>query len=115
MADAPPTLAQIHAALRDHLTAARRDPAAHCLTFCGALTAHHCNEDGAFPRLERELPESAPLLRQLREEHEAIARQVDRLRDDPDPAVALERLAGELEEHFATEERDLVPLLSRLR
>ncbi|GAA3296242.1 MULTISPECIES: hemerythrin domain-containing protein [Dactylosporangium] len=113
MADAP-TLAQIHAALRADLAAARRDPAAHCLAFCGALKAHHCNEDGAFPRIEREFPQAAPLIQRLREEHGAIARQIEQLAETPDAAL-LERLAGELEAHFATEERELVPLLSRLR
>src|SRR4051794_36622854 len=105
----PPTLAQIHAALRVHLAAARRDPAAHCLAFCGALTAHHCNEDAAFPRIERQFPDAAPLLRRLRAEHDDIARQIAALAEEPNPVVP-QRLASELEEHFATEERELVPL-----
>ncbi|WP_433049571.1 hemerythrin domain-containing protein [Dactylosporangium sp. CS-033363] len=104
-------LATIHDALRRDLAAARRDPRVHCLAFCSALGAHHRNEDAVFPRVEAAFPEAAPLLRRLRAEHERIARQIE---EQPD-ADTLELMAAELEEHFALEERELVPLISRLR
>ncbi|HTJ34756.1 MAG TPA: hemerythrin domain-containing protein [Dactylosporangium sp.] len=107
-------LARIHAALRADLDAARRDPLLHCLAFCSALRAHHRNEDGVFPRLEAQFPASAPVLARLRAEHAEIARRIAELEEEPDPAV-LDRLARELDEHFALEERELVPLIRRLR
>jgi iron-sulfur cluster repair protein YtfE (RIC family) len=106
-------LTQIHAALRRDLAAARSDPRVHCLAFCGALSAHHRTEDGVFPRIEREFPQAGPLLRRLRAEHDRIAAEIDRI--GAGAAELTDRLAAELEEHFALEERELVPLLSRVR
>jgi iron-sulfur cluster repair protein YtfE (RIC family) len=109
-------LAQIHAALRRDLAAARRDPRVHCLAFCGALSAHHRTEDGVFPRIEREFPQAGPLLRRLRAEHDRIAEEIARIGEAGEGGAEIpERLAAELEEHFALEERELVPLLSRVR
>jgi hypothetical protein len=99
-------LARIHAGLRADLAAARRDPLVHCLAFCAALETHHRTEDGVFPRIEAHFPELKPVIARLRAEHADLARRIAELEAEPDPA-ALERLAGELEEHFALEEREL--------
>jgi deazaflavin-dependent oxidoreductase (nitroreductase family) len=107
-------LVRIHAALRRDLAAVRRDPLVHCLAFCSALRTHHGNEDRAFPRIERQFPQAGPVLDRLREEHADLARRIAELEREPDPAV-LDRLAREIDEHFAYEERELVPLLNRLR
>ncbi|NYI08251.1 nitroreductase/quinone reductase family protein [Allostreptomyces psammosilenae] len=108
----------------------------HCLTFCDALRVHHTGEDvGAFPELERRHPELGPALARLREEHAVLARLLAELQalldDDPssgdgsrgdgparradrDPdrlRADLERLASELDAHFAYEEEHLLPAL----
>ncbi|MER7277394.1 hemerythrin domain-containing protein [Dactylosporangium sp. NPDC000244] len=103
-------LAAIHDMLRRDLAAARRDPRAHCLAFCAALSGHHGNEDAVFPRIERAFPQAAPLIARLRDDHRRIASQIAA---EPDTDT-LERMAAELEEHFAVEEAELVPLISRL-
>ncbi|WP_432829463.1 nitroreductase/quinone reductase family protein [Dactylosporangium sp. CA-092794] len=115
-------LVRIHAMLRQDLAAVRADPRLHCLAFCASLRAHHRNEDGAFPRLERQFPHIGPVLERLRAEHADIARRIAALEqrsgavlEQTSGAALLDRLAAELEEHFATEERELVPLLNRLR
>lgn len=96
----------------------------HCLTFCGALEMHHTGEDmGAFPMLAQRFPALAPALTKLGEEHTVVAglqqeiqglvdgyvpgeSDPTRLRDD------LERLASELEAHFAYEEKTVFDALN---
>ncbi|MFE1551743.1 nitroreductase/quinone reductase family protein [Streptomyces sp. NPDC058718] len=96
--------------------------ARHCLTFCGALHAHHHNEDGAFDLLEHEFPELSDSLDRMREEHEVVARTVEELEEllasGAEPVTLraeVERLATRLEEYFAYEEEQLVPALTRTR
>ncbi|GAA4221163.1 hypothetical protein GCM10023075_09050 [Streptosporangium album] len=103
--------------------------ARHCLTFCGALHAHHTNEGGAFTVFEKQFPDLTPALDRLRREHHLVARALTDLQTlladltsatgtaDADRLRAeLERLASELEEHFAYEEQQLLPVLgARLR
>ncbi|MCX5231714.1 nitroreductase/quinone reductase family protein [Streptomyces sp. NBC_00233] len=96
--------------------------ARHCLTFCGALHAHHHNEDSAFDLLEREFPELSDSLDRMREEHKVVARTVEELEalltSGAAPAtlrVEVDRLATRLEEHFTYEEAQLVPALTRSR
>ncbi|BCB80742.1 hypothetical protein GCM10022251_01160 [Phytohabitans flavus] len=107
-------LVQIHDVLRRDLAALRAGdlPAAdlrvHCLAFCGAITAHHTREDGAFSDFERQMPELGPLLARLRMGHAMIARRLEAGIDD------LDELAAELEAHFAYEEEHLVPALNKL-
>ncbi|MFD5366763.1 nitroreductase/quinone reductase family protein [Streptomyces sp. NPDC127103] len=109
-------------------TVVRRTPtlggqlARHCLTFCGALHAHHHNEDSAFDLLEREFPELSDSLDRMREEHKVVARTVEELEalltSGAAPATLraeVDRLATRLEEHFAYEEAQLVPALTRSR
>nr|WP_311132249.1 hemerythrin domain-containing protein [Nonomuraea gerenzanensis] len=87
---------------------------AHCAAFCEALTFHHTGEDRvAFPHLERLFPELKEPLDRLRKEHAVIARLVEEVRAAPD-AATLERIAAELEAHFAYEEEQLVPVLDSL-
>ncbi|WP_024757132.1 nitroreductase/quinone reductase family protein [Streptomyces exfoliatus] len=99
-----------------------RQLARHCLTFCSALHAHHHNEDGAFDLLEHEFPELSDSLARMREEHKVVARTVEELEEllasGAEPATLraeVERLATRLEEHFAYEEEQLVPALTRTR
>ena len=99
-------LVRIHAGLREDLAAVRRDPLLHCLAFCASLRVHHQSEDGVFPRIEAQFPQLAPVIERLRAEHADLARRIAELEEQPDPAV-LDRLARELEEHFALEEREL--------
>jgi deazaflavin-dependent oxidoreductase (nitroreductase family) len=118
-------LVRIHDDLRRQLAAVRAGARGgavelreHCLAFCGALYAHHSNEDGAFSRIEERLPELAPVLDRLRREHVVVAGQIRRLRElldaDGDVSADLDRLADELETHFAYEEDLLVPALNKL-
>ncbi|MET9953046.1 nitroreductase/quinone reductase family protein [Streptomyces sp. NPDC006339] len=128
-------LVAIHDWLRGELTALRAGIGArtadapgltvrlrrHCLTFCSALAVHHGGEDaGLFPYLAREYPEKAGALDRLAAEHATVARALDELQtllarlDEADPAALrgeFDRLAKELEEHFAYEEEQVLPLL----
>ncbi|MFG3040856.1 nitroreductase/quinone reductase family protein [Streptomyces sp. NPDC048330] len=110
------------AALRDGLEttapALGRGLARHCLTLCGALHAHHHNEDSVFDLLERRFPELSGPLDRMRREHRAVARAVDELEallaSGATPATLrpeVDRLSARLEEHFAYEESRLLPLL----
>jgi hemerythrin-like domain-containing protein len=105
-----------------------RDLLAHCLTFCSALTEHHTGEDsGAFPVLAADVPELAPVLAKLTQDHHVVTtilhnleNLVDRCTATPDPAEArrlraeLEGLAAVLETHFTYEEKQLVTALNSL-
>ncbi|MFB7608261.1 nitroreductase/quinone reductase family protein [Streptomyces gardneri] len=137
-------LVKVHAELRAELTALReglgsaateaegpavrdtstlgRQLARHCLTFCGALHAHHHNEDSVFDLLEREFPELSNALDRMREEHKVVARTVEELEallsSGAAPATLraeMDRLATRLEEHFTYEEVQLLPALTRTR
>ncbi|MFF5974498.1 nitroreductase/quinone reductase family protein [Streptomyces sp. NPDC012769] len=93
----------------------------HCLTFCSALAVHHGGEDaGLFPYLAREYPEKAGAFDRLAAEHATVARVLDELQallarlDEADPAELREEfdgLAKQLDEHFAYEEEQVLPLL----
>ncbi|GAA3102384.1 hypothetical protein GCM10010464_77360 [Pseudonocardia yunnanensis] len=96
----------------------------YCLSFCGALHAHHAREDSVFPRLAADFPELKPALDLLAREHEAVAalnvqitETLDLLTTAPSREVAvhlrddLHRLAGDLDEHYAYEEAHLGPAL----
>ncbi|MEU9789319.1 nitroreductase/quinone reductase family protein [Streptomyces sparsogenes] len=98
----------------------------HCLTFCYALRAHHLQEEGTFTAFEKQFPHLAPAIRRLRQEHAVVERALaefealvggaaDGLPGDPADAeklrAELDRLVTGLEEHFAYEERHLLPAL----
>ncbi|MET7332880.1 nitroreductase/quinone reductase family protein [Nonomuraea sp. NPDC005650] len=112
-------LVRIHDHLRGELAKVRRgapadDLRAYCLAFCDAMTFHHNGEDRvAFPHLEKLFPELKEPLDRLRAEHAVIAGLVAELREATEPAT-LERIAGEMEAHFAYEEEQLVPVLNSL-
>ena len=98
----------------------------HCLEFCAALKQHHTGEDmGAFPMLADRYPGLAPVLIKLGEEHKVVARLQEELRllvdhyepgrTDPTALKAdLERLAGQLEEHFRYEEQTVITALNAI-
>ncbi|MEO3871946.1 nitroreductase/quinone reductase family protein [Nonomuraea sp. B12E4] len=113
-------LVRIHAHLRGELARLRAGEASagdlrtHCLAFCDAVGFHHAGEGRvAFPHLERLFPELKQSLDRLRDEHAVIAGLVAELREDAGPET-LDRIAGELEAHFAYEEERLVPVLNSL-
>ncbi|WP_433438863.1 nitroreductase/quinone reductase family protein [Nonomuraea sp. CA-141351] len=114
-------LARIHDYLRGELAKVREgapartlDLRARCLAFCDAMTFHHNGEDRvAFPHLEKLFPELKEPLDRLRAEHTVIAGLVEELRETAEPET-LDRVANELEAHFAYEEEQLVPVLNSL-
>ncbi|WP_063824954.1 hemerythrin domain-containing protein [Nocardia pseudovaccinii] len=97
---------------------------AHCTAFCAALTRHHTGEDTAgFPALAGQFPELAPVLAELRTDHQLVAdilRRLTELLDSigPDNADTVRReldgLAAILESHFHWEERRLVQAFDEL-
>ncbi|MEU8246885.1 nitroreductase/quinone reductase family protein [Nonomuraea sp. NPDC048916] len=125
-------LRELHDGFRQELAALRAsagappDPARrlreHCLSFCEALARHHGGEEYVvFPHLRERFPELEEVLDRLRSEHVVV----DRLRGElqavvdgggrpEDVRAEIERLAAELEAHFAHEEERLVPLLNSL-
>ncbi|MFB9627949.1 nitroreductase/quinone reductase family protein [Nonomuraea helvata] len=112
-------LVRIHDYLRGELAKVREgapaaDLRAHCLAFCDAMAFHHNGEDRvAFPHLDKLFPELKEPLDRLRAEHAVIAELVGKLRDAVEPET-LDRIANELEAHFAYEEERLVPVLNSL-
>jgi hemerythrin-like domain-containing protein len=94
----------------------------HCLSFCTALKRHHTGEDmGVFPMLAKQFPALAPALAKLGEDHQVVAQlqeEIQRLvTEEGDPVKLreeLERLTGELEAHFAYEERTVVTALNAI-
>ena len=130
-------LVRIHDGLRAQLrslqlAAAGREPldprrplATHCLAFCAALTRHHTGEDaGAFPALATAVPELAPVLAKMAEDHGLISGIVGRIealagelaRDGSSPRLAgeLDGLAAVVESHFSFEERRIRTALDAL-
>lgn len=94
-----------------------------CLRMCDLLSDHHLHEDADFGHLERHFPNLVPAIRRLREEHVAVAGLLDELRELLRRFSAGEvgaevirdefvRLGSGLEEHFAYEEEQLVPVLN---
>ncbi|MFC7533081.1 nitroreductase/quinone reductase family protein [Actinoplanes sp. GCM10030250] len=92
----------------------------NCLSLCAGLHGHHVREDeGMFPGLEYHRPDLAPVVRELRTEHEKIAALIGRMlevlgdADLPRETLSAEvdRLATELESHLDREETALIPVL----
>lgn len=114
-------LVRVHADLREQLTRIRagsldRSLAVHCLAFCDYLHEHHTREDAAFTEFESSL---GPVVARLRAEHEGVSATLGEIRrllasdealDQVKPE--LDRLAGRLEDHFAYEEEQLLPVLN---
>ncbi|MCT2591780.1 nitroreductase/quinone reductase family protein [Streptomyces sp. N2-109] len=95
-----------------------------CLTYCYGLQLHHIREDGAFSAFERQWPWLGPAIERLRAEHrvveEALAgfeELLEQARNGETDAAAvhdeLEKVTGGLEDHFAYEERVLLPALDQ--
>ncbi|MEW2353835.1 nitroreductase/quinone reductase family protein [Spirillospora sp. NPDC029432] len=125
-------LKAVHAAFRRELELVRKEIAdsgpglgaqlrINCLTLCQGLEHHHAMEDGGmFPHFERAVPELAPAMARLREEHRTVKRLLDELSallaaERPDREVLLaevERLTAALEAHLDYEEEQLIPLLN---
>ncbi len=124
-------LVKVHDELRAELAALRSGPlgagqrlpdglARHCLAFCGALHTHHTSEDGVFDLFQEQFPELTEDLDRMRAEHRRVARALTELEalltSGPAPEVLraeLDRIAADLEEHFAYEEARLLPVLTR--
>ncbi|MEU0505437.1 hemerythrin domain-containing protein [Nocardia sp. NPDC005998] len=131
-------LVAIHHWLRTELTRIRADVSAyaagsdlrptqlraHCTAFCAALTRHHtCEDTAGFPALAGQFPELAPILAELRADHQLVAdilRRLTELLDSigPDNSATVRReldgLAAILESHFQWEERRLVQAFDEL-
>ncbi|MCX4388635.1 hemerythrin domain-containing protein [Micromonospora peucetia] len=125
-------LIEVHLWLREELTRLRdgvddpdvrpRELRAHCLAFCAALTRHHTGEDaGAFRVLADQVPELAPVLRELAADHHLVAETLRRVEQlvggtaPPDEVrTELDTLAALLETHFVYEEKKLVGALNAL-
>jgi len=109
---------QVDAGLAPEL--APPDLRTHCLSFCTALERHHTGEDmGVFPMLAKQFPALAPALAKLGDDHQVVARlqeEIQRLVTEEADLVKLreelDRLTGELEAHFAYEERTVVNALN---
>lgn len=104
-----------------------RDLRTHCLAFCSALGRHHTGEDAsAFPVLAERVPELAPALEKLREDHTMVDVLLDQLREladslGPDDAARVRWVQGEVdglsaivESHFRFEEREIISALNAL-
>ncbi|MFX0577992.1 hemerythrin domain-containing protein [Nocardia nepalensis] len=131
-------LVRVHHWLRTELTRIRADVTAyaagsdlrptrlrtHCTAFCAALTRHHTSEDVAgFPALAEQFPELAPVLIELRKDHDLVGdilRRLTELVDSIGPNNAdtvrreLDGLAAILESHFRWEERRLIEAFDAL-
>lgn len=129
-------LVQLHDRLRQEIAAIRTSLDAgispelhtHCLTFCAAVTTHHTSEDdGAFPVLAREHPELAPVLDELRRDHQDVAnlmRSLENVLAEVGPGAdaatvtrvqqQVDGLAAVLESHLSFEERKIVAALDDL-
>lgn len=92
----------------------------NCLTLCQGLRNHHGGEDAAmFPGLARYRPDLAPVLSDLRREHDRIADLLAELQrvlsgGSVEPAAVLaevDRLVDALERHLVHEEEQLIPVL----
>lgn len=92
----------------------------NCLTLCRGLHGHHTKEDAAmFVGVGNQRPDLAPVLDQLRAEHEVIAvllahlQQVlgDAVLDKSTLRAEVDRLTTELEHHLDYEEEELIPFL----
>jgi hypothetical protein len=140
-------LVQVHRGLRERLASLRRDLAdgtghpagrtghpagtipddllGHCLGFCAAIHAHHTGEDARLlPQLRAAMPELAPVIGNLIEDHAlvgGILRQIHELLTPGHAAAGPGRLTRELdgltailESHFGYEERRLSQALDAL-
>ncbi len=149
-------LVQVHRGLRERLASLRRDLAdgtghpadstshpaggtaipddllGHCLGFCAAIHAHHTGEDERLlPQLRAAMPELAPVIDNLMEDHALVSGILRRIREllapghellAPEPASAepgmlvreLDGLTAILESHFGYEERRLSQALDAL-
>jgi len=98
---------------------------AYCQQYCRFLTGHHGLEDSSiFPHLRRSEPALGKVLDRLQQEHVVIHDVLEQLDDALVGLVSgasgttelqrvVDRLAGELLEHLAYEEQELVGPLDR--
>lgn len=90
-----------------------------CHGFCGALTGHHEDEDRElFPELVAEHPELRETVELLTQDHALLAQLIARVEaamtaSAPPAGLALHLagIAAIMENHFAYEERKLLPVL----
>ena len=132
----------VHQELRERLASVRREAAdgagppgprtaigqdllSHCLGFCAAIHAHHTGEDSQLlPALRAAVPELAPVIDNLMEDHALVAGILRQVREllapggtppRPDDLVReLDGLIAILESHFRYEERRIARALDAL-
>jgi hypothetical protein len=133
-------LIHVHQVLRERLTSLRREAAdgtqaasaaigedllGHCLSFCAAIHSHHTGEDSqVLPALRAAVPELAPVIDNLTEDHALVAGILRQVRELLTPGRApsgpralareLDGLIAILESHFSYEERRLAKALDTL-
>src|SRR6201996_1200581 len=100
-------LVQVHQGLRERLAslgaaapAVPDDLLSHCLAFCAAINTHHTGEDQElFPALRAAVPELAPVIGKLEEDHVLVAGLLGELRGllEGRPAADPARLQRELD------------------
>jgi hypothetical protein len=132
-------LTRVHQSLRERLTSLRQEVAgdtgpvaaeaghpedllSHCLSFCDAIHTHHRGEDDQLlPALRAAVPELAPVIDNLIEDHHLVAGILGRIRELLSPGQTpsgpgallreLDGLTAILESHFSYEERRIAKAL----
>jgi len=78
------------------------------------LIAHfRAEEEVLFPRVEKKIPETEPIVEQLRREHETLRAAVEQLSNESRLAKTIFDLGDLLERHIRKEERELFPLIEK--
>ncbi|ONI77077.1 hypothetical protein ALI144C_33820 [Actinosynnema sp. ALI-1.44] len=105
------------ARLRENLGAGDlgRSLITHCLAYCDNLHAHHSKEDGALAQMGDEL---GSVLDRVRREHRVVAEALGEIRRllgadlrADELKTRFDQLVDQLEDHFAYEEAQLLPVL----
>ena len=134
-------LIHVHQTLRERLISLRQEVAegtgrhsadavgedllSHCLSFCTAIHTHHTGEDSQLlPALRAAMPELAPVIDKLIEDHALVTGILRQIRDllaadptSPGPGALVRELDGLtaiLSSHFSYEERRIAKALDSL-
>ena len=134
-------LIHVHQTLRERLISLRQEVAegtgrlpadavgedllSHCLSFCTVIHTHHTGEDSQLlPALRAAMPDLAPVIDKLIEDHALVTGILRQIRDllAPDRTLAgpgalareLDGLTAILSSHFSYEERHVARALDTL-